>query len=82
MSEIFWMSTVTMLVASLGVWRTFKNGQIAVATHVLVNNNMAVQLRLHAATARRLAKLTNDIVDMEAADLAENLAREHDGKSV
>jgi hypothetical protein len=53
---------------------------VAAATHALVNNNMAVQLRLNAVLARRLAELTGDPEDARAADLAERLAAEHAAK--
>ncbi len=81
MSDSFWMSFFVFIGVVVGVWKTFKNGDIAAQTHTLVNSNMAVQLRLHATTARRLANLTNDVVDMETAHLAESLAKEHDGKA-
>jgi hypothetical protein len=46
-------------------------------THALVNNAMAVQLRLNATTARRLAELTKDQKDVDAADAAEKLVAVH-----
>jgi len=55
-------------------------GKVATATHALVNNNMAVQLRLNAALARRLAELTRDLSDIRAADLADQLLAEHEAK--
>jgi hypothetical protein len=57
-----------------------KIADVGVATHTLVNSNMAVQLKLHADTSRRLAILTHDETDMKAADLAEKLVREHEEK--
>jgi hypothetical protein len=49
-------------------------------THTLVNSNMAVQLKLNAAVTRRLADLTKDPIDEEAANLAEKLSHEHETK--
>lgn len=50
------------------------------ATHTLVNSASLVQLRLYAVAARRIATLTNDPADIEAAELAEKLAQEHQEK--
>ncbi len=54
--------------------------KVAKATHVLVNSNMAVQLRLNQAVTRRLADITKDPVDVKAAELAEKMYIEHQGK--
>ena len=54
--------------------------KVAVATHTLVNSNMAQQLRLNAAVTRRLADLTREPADAKAADLAEQLSAEHAAK--
>jgi hypothetical protein len=50
------------------------------ATHVLVNSASLVNLRLYAVAARRIATLTNDQADLEAAVLAEKLVTEHEKK--
>ena len=50
------------------------------AVHVLVNNAMAVQLRLHAETAMRLALLTGLPEDIVFAQTARDLADEHDAR--
>lgn len=52
--------------------------KLAVSTHKLVNSNMGVQLRLHRDTSRRLAMLTKDPADVQAAALAEKLYAEHE----
>ena len=49
-------------------------------THILVNSNMGVQLKLSAAALRRLANLTSDPDDVEAATLAETMLAEHNKK--
>jgi hypothetical protein len=49
-------------------------------THTLVNSNMGVQLKLNALVSRRLADLTRDPADITAAELAERLYHEHQGK--
>jgi hypothetical protein len=54
-----------------------KLAKVAEATHALVNNNMAVQLRLNALVTRRLANLTNLEIDIEEANAAEKLYLEH-----
>jgi len=50
------------------------------ATHTLVNSASLVQLRLYAVAARRIAGLTGNKDDLEAADLAEKLALDHAAK--
>jgi dihydrodipicolinate reductase len=50
---------------------------VCTATHILVNNNMAIQLALHATTARRLATITKDPTDIKMAEMAERQAQEH-----
>lgn len=51
-----------------------------VKVHALVNSAMGVQLRLHAATSRRLANITGSIEDAKVAVLAESVADEHEVK--
>ena len=52
--------------------------------HTLVNSNMGVQLRLNATLSRRVADLTTDYEEKrlatKAAELAESLLTEHEGK--
>ena len=55
-------------------------GKVAKATHTLVNNQMAVQLRLSAVALRRVAGLTGDAADVKAAEMAEVAMAEHDAK--
>ncbi len=50
------------------------------SVHVLVNNNMEVQLRLNAELSRWKASQTGMRADMEAATLAEKLLKEHMAK--
>lgn len=45
-----------------------------------MNSNMGVQLKLNAALSRRMASMTKDVVNMQAADLAGKLLREHEAK--
>lgn len=51
--------------------------KVADATHKLTNSNMGVQLRLTAGMARRVADLTGNPKDVQAADEAEQLCKEH-----
>ena len=46
-------------------------------THTLVNSNMALQLSLNKAVTRRLANMTKDPADEDAAQLAARLYDEH-----
>lgn len=54
--------------------------KVGEATHVLVNNNMAIQLKLNAVLARRLAETTKAASDLAAAVTAERLLAEHEAK--
>jgi hypothetical protein len=49
-------------------------------THVLVNNNMAIQLKISAMALRRVADLTKEEGDQAAAQEAEKSLTEHLGK--
>jgi hypothetical protein len=51
------------------------------ATHVLVNSNMAAQLKLTAIALRRVALLTKEPEDLAAAKQADTLLREHENRS-
>lgn len=46
--------------------------------HVLVNNNMAIQLRVNAYQARRIASMTKSKEDKTAATEAERLLSAHE----
>lgn len=50
---------------------------IANDTHTLVNNNMAIQLRINAVKSRKLADITKDPADIEEAIVAERSLSEH-----
>jgi hypothetical protein len=54
--------------------------KVADATHTLVNSNMGAQLKLNAVVTRRLADLTQDPTDHDAAALADKLLAEHQEK--
>lgn len=57
-----------------------ENILIGKANHVLLNSNMAAQLKISAVALRRIADLTKGSGDDEAAILAEKLLEEHDAK--
>jgi hypothetical protein len=50
-------------------------------THDLVNSASLVQLKLYAVAAQRIADLTKDPADVEAAKVAEKLHHEHEAKA-
>lgn len=87
MSDVVWQAAiagaVTVVIAALHERDARKLDRIAETgekTHTLVNSNMGAQLRLVATTSRRLSQLTNEPVDIEAAELAEKLLKDHDAK--
>ena len=47
-------------------------------THALVNNRMGAVLKTLATVSRQLANMTNNPKDMANAEVAENMAEEHD----
>ena len=55
--------------------------KVGEATHILVNNNMKIQLQISAVALRRIADANPEsIADEEAAKLAEASLREHEVK--
>lgn len=54
-----------------------KNAKVTEDVHALVNSNFGVQLKVNEVLARRVADLTQNKADVEAADLAARLHREH-----
>lgn len=53
-------------------------GKTADATHTLVNSAMSTQLKLNAVMSRRLANMTKNQTDRDAAALAEKLYEDHE----
>jgi len=54
--------------------------KVADATHILVNNNMGIQLKLNAELSRWKANETKNEADIKAADRAEQSLKEHEMK--
>lgn len=54
--------------------------EIARTTHGLVNGNMGIQLRLNRTLSSRIADLTGEPADRDAAELADRLYAEHVSK--
>jgi hypothetical protein len=86
MSDAFWNGAFGLALAIIGVFMELQRRKLAKVektgdqTHALVNSASLVQLRLYAVAARRIAELTGDNDDIEAAKLATTLAREHELK--
>jgi hypothetical protein len=57
-----------------------KAQETADKTHTLVNSNMGAQLKMHASLCRRMAEKTHEPDDIAAANQAERLLAEHEGK--
>lgn len=51
--------------------------KVGKAVHALVNSAMTAQLKINAIALRRLAFVTNNPEDAAAADVADNLLKEH-----
>jgi hypothetical protein len=54
--------------------------KVAESTHTLVNSNMGIQLELNMAVTGRLAAITKDPMDIEAAKLAKDNYLSHQMK--
>jgi len=50
------------------------------SVHILVNSSMSAQLRISALALRRIAGMTSNKTDIEAAELAERLFQDHERK--
>jgi len=84
---IDWTQVLLALIALISSWIAYKQGQMArkveavkaeVGTvHVLVNDAMSIQLTLNATLARRIADMTNDPRDADAAGAAEEKAADN-----
>lgn len=75
-SDVVWQAIIAGLVTVAVAWINHRLGQI----HKLVNSSMGNQLKLNAVATRRLAMLTNSPVDVDAADLANKMLKEHESK--
>lgn len=79
-SDDVWKAAIGAVVTIVLAWFAFKLNSIAKVadkTHILVNSSMGIQLKLNADNARRVADFSNLLVDIKAADLAEEMLREH-----
>jgi len=68
------------LVGASNAGKIDEAAKVAKDTHTLVNSNMGVQLQLNASVTKRLADVTKDPIDKEAALSAARLYADHLGK--
>jgi hypothetical protein len=84
MSDLVWQAliagVVTIALAWIGTRKLNSIQKTGETVHTLVNSNMGTQLKLNAISLRRLATITNNPVDVDAAMLAEKLLKEHEAK--
>lgn len=81
--DAVWQALIAAILAIGMAWISYKVQAIsksAKATHILVNSNYGIQLRLGAELSRWKASKTKSQADRKAADAAEKLLREHDIK--
>lgn len=81
--DAVWQSAIAGLVTLFLAWMARKMNtieKVADKTHALVNSTMGYQLKMHATVTRRLAAITGDAADKEAADQAAQLLKDHDEK--
>lgn len=71
---------ILALVGKIGLTRLSQVVKTGEATHILVNSNFGTQLKLNAVLSRRLADITEKQIDIEAAETAERLLRDHEAK--
>jgi len=86
-SDMVWIALIgaasPIVLALIGLLVNSKLNDIAKtgqAVHVLVNSSMSTQLRVSKVALQRVAELTNNPADIEAALLAEHLFEEHERK--
>lgn len=83
MSDLVWQAIIAGIVTLALAWMNLRLGKIATVaatTHELVNSASLVQLRLYAVSARRVAELTGNARDIDAAMAAEKLVEEHEAR--
>lgn len=81
--DAVWQAAIAAVLAIALAWIGYKVQNIsksAKATHILVNSNYGIQLRLGSELSRWKANKTKNQADLKAADAAEKLLREHDIK--
>lgn len=84
-SETMWQTIIGAVVTIAVAWIGMKLKEVAkmiAQTHSLVNGAMGTQLKLNAMTTRRLAMMTQDQMDVDAAAVAEKALSEHEAKQV
>lgn len=86
-SDTVWTSIIGGIVTVVLGWMTYKLNVMAKTgekIHILVNSAMGNQLKINAIMARRLAVFTKNKpgnrADVESANLAERLLKEHEEK--
>lgn len=83
MSDPVWIAIIGGVVTLVLAWMNLRLGKIAKTasqTHALVNSASLVQLRLYAVSSRRVAELTGNARDIDAALAAEKLVAEHEAR--
>lgn len=80
MSDIVIASLIGIIPGLLTLAMVMHQGRQLKDVHTLVNSNMGIQLALNAANARWRADKENRPEDIEAAEKAEALLREHETK--
>lgn len=69
-------TTITVFIGYLTA-KLNKLEKVGEATHILVNSNMGVQLKLNALTSQRLAEMTKAPEDILSAEIAKGLSDEY-----
>lgn len=72
------IANITALI--IGYLKVVHIGKVSDATHTLVNSAMGAQLKVAAIAMRRVADLTRDPADTEAASVAEKALADHEAK--
>jgi len=86
-----WTAAIAALATIVLAYMAQRNKDAAEATakkqdkkletiHTLVNSGHLIQLKLHAVTAARLAEITGDERDKDAAILAQRTVTEHEAQ--
>lgn len=90
LSDVTWQAAIGGIVTIALAWIAYMAGMVAkrletiqhtgAVTHALVNSQFGVQLRFTSVALRRVASLTSERADVDAAVLAEKAYADHMAK--
>lgn len=74
------LGIVTLIGTMFTAWMSYKNAKMSQTNHALLNSRWGIQLKLTSVLARQVATDHPTKANIDAAELAEQLSKEHDAK--